>query len=294
MKIRLIGVPTFSGSLYSGTETAPTALRHAGLKDLLRKSNLEVHDLGDISLPSYLPRHNIAPVRNWPSPRIIWEELINKSQEIFSLEDFSLILGGDCSIITGTIQGLYNLFRDKVYVICIDAHLDALKPSPDTCVGAAAMGLWFLCNHNMFYNKPAEFNSSNVFVLGTQENYEENYGISLYSLNNLRLQGIKASVYNLLTKIPKDSKIFIHFDLDAITKDELSAVYAPSDNGFSIKEAKELLSYIVQDSRVIGMEITEFSAIKDESGTEAKKVVNILSDALANLHTGNLKKFHSL
>lgn len=294
MKINLIGVPTFSGSLYSGTETAPTALRQAGLKDLLQISNVEINDLGDISLPSYLPRHNIPPIRNWPSPRIIWEELINKSQEIFNLEGFSLILGGDCSIITGTTHGLYSLYKDKVYVICIDAHLDALKPSPDTCVGTAAMGLWFLCNHNMFYNKPTEFNSSNIFVLGTQESYQENYGISLYSLSKLRSLGIKASVYKLLAGIPRDSKIFIHFDLDAITKDELFSVYAPSDNGFSIKEAKKLLSYLVQDSRVIGMEITEFSAIKDERGTEAKKVVNILSDALANLHTDNITKIDSL
>ncbi len=291
MQIRLIGVPAFSGSLHSGTETAPAAFRQAGLNNLLKKSNIEVCDLGDLSLPSYLPRHNIAPIRNWPSPRIIWDEVSNNSQELFNSKDFLLILGGDCSIITGTVHGLYSLYSDKLYVICIDAHLDALKPSSHTCVGAAAMGLWFLCNDNMFYNKPAEFNSSHISVLGTQESYEESYGISLFSLNDLRLKGITASVSNLLATIPSDSKILIHFDLDAITKEELPSVYAPSDNGFSLRETNELLSCIVKDTRTIAMEVTEFSAIKDENGVEAKKVAKLLNDVLVNLHSDKTVNF---
>jgi arginase len=280
MKVKIIGVPSFSGALYSGTEVAPSAFREAGLINFLGKNHIEVQDLGDLSIATYVPRHNVGPIRNWPSPRIVWEEISNNSKELFQSEDFILMLGGDCSIITGSVKELYNVHGDKLYVICVDAHLDAVKPSSESCIGAAAMGLWFLCNDNMFYNRPENFHSSHISVLGTQEEYTDTYGISLYSLNELRAQGIKATVSNVLSTLPVDAKIFVHLDLDAIISSELSAVYAPSADGLSIEEAKELLSCILSDSRSIGMEVAEFSGVKDVDGSDAVKVAKLLAQVL--------------
>lgn len=280
MKVNILGIPSFSGGLYSGTEAAPIAFREAGLINFLQSEGIEVNDLGDLPLPSYLPRHNVAPIRNWPGPRIVWEEIHNKSKEIFNSEDFALILGGDCSIITGSVHSLYNIYKDNLYVISLDAHLDAVKPYPDTCIGAAAMGLWFLCNDNMFYKRPENFNNSHISVIGVQENYPETYDISLYSLNRLRSEGIKATLSSVLSTIPMNAKIFVHLDLDVIICKDLFSVYAPSTEGLTIEEAKELLHGILSDCRVIGIEVAEFSALKDVDGKDAVKVSKLIAQVL--------------
>lgn len=280
MKIKLVGIPSYAGGLYSGTDMTPDALREAGLVQMLNSHKAEVEDLGDIPVSSFMPRNNVPPIRNWPAPRIIWDEMIKQSESWFKDDEFTLIIGGDCSIITGATKGLYNKYKNNTYLICIDAHLDAVKPSPEKCIGAAAMGLWFLCNNNMFFSKPEGFDGSHVHVLGIQHNYTETYGSTLYSLENLRKRGLEQTAASVLSSLPETARIFIHLDLDVICKTDLHAVYSPSDEGLSLEEAKTLLSAILFDKRVIGMEVAEFSGIKDFDGTQAIKLARLLSEIL--------------
>ena len=280
MRIKLAGIPSYSGGLYCGPETTPMALREAGLVKMLNQQKVEVDDLGDIEIPSFIPRNNVPPVRNWPAPRIVWEEMIKQSDKWFNDGEFTLILGGDCSIITGAAKALHNKYNNNVYLLCIDAHLDAVRPSPEKSIGAAGMGLWFLCNDNMFFNKPEGFDGSHVYVLGVQDNYQETYGITLYSLDTLRKHGIAQTAVSVLSSLPKDAKILIHLDVDAICKTDLHAVYSPSEEGLSLEEAKTLLATILLDKRIIGMEVAEFSGIKDFDGTQAIKLAKLLSEIL--------------
>lgn len=281
MKIKLIGIPSYSGGLYSGTEMAPNALRDAGLVKMLNRLDLKVEDLGDINISSFIPRNNVPPIRNWPAPRIIWEEIIKQSEAWFVDDEFTLIIGGDCSIVTGTITGLNNRYKNNTHLLYIDAHLDAVKPVAECCIGTAAMGLWFLCNENMFFTKPKEFNGSHINVIGCQDKYETTYGITLHDLKTIQRNGLENTATSILSTIPENARIFIHLDLDAICKKDLYAVYTPSDNGLSLEEVETLLSAILLDKRVIGMEVTEFSGIKDLDGTESIKLAKLLSEILA-------------
>ena len=283
MEIKVVGIPSFAGALYSGTEAAPEAMRKAGLIELLKEEGIEVKDLGDIAVPSYMPRHNIAPIRNWPAPRIVWEEIDKSSYQWFGKEEFILILGGDCSIVAGTVNALHNLYGDKTHLIAIDGHLDTVKPSVDKSIGAAAMGLWFLTNENMFFNKPSEFHGRNIRVVGHHQEGEAIKDMSLYSLDYISKKGIKNAAEEILASLPSDSKVLIHLDLDVLYKEELYAVYSPSDKGMKLKELEMLLATIISDSRVVGLEVTEFSAIKDLEGSEAYKVVKLLGEALKAL-----------
>lgn len=73
----------------------------------------------------------------------------------------------------------------------------------------------------------------------------------------------------------------INLDLDVICKKDLYAVYTPSYNGLSLEEVEILLSFILLDKRVIGMEVTESSGIKDLDGTQTIKLEKLLSEILA-------------
>lgn len=278
--LNLVGVPTFAGALYPGTDETPAALRRKGLLQALEDAGLAVSDFGDIVLPTYLPRHNTAPVRNWPGPRMVWEAIVEQGNKWFAPERFNLLLGGDCSIVVGVVDHLAKLYGDKLYLLVIDAHVDVVKPDPNVCVGAAAMGLWFLTNENLLWQKPATINAEQITVLACQNPPAETYGIQAITLEQLR-QSIKNTSEAILARIPENARILIHFDVDVIGKAEMPAAYAPSETGLTIAECRELLTKLVSDTRTIGMEITEFSAIKDEDGSNARNLNNLLADSLS-------------
>ncbi|MBJ6117438.1 arginase family protein [Pontibacter sp. BT310] len=278
--IQLIGVPTFAGALYPGTNETPAALRKHGLKETIVKSGIEVSDFGDLALPDYLPRHNTAPVRNWPSPRMVWETIVEQGSNWFDPEKVNLLLGGDCSIVVGVADHLASLYGDKLYMLVIDAHVDVVKPDPNVCVGAAAMGLWFLTNENLLWQKPATIKPQQITVLACQDLPAETYGIQTISLKQLRVN-MQHTIETVLSGIPADGKILIHFDVDSIGKDEMPAAYAPSETGLTIAECRYLLTSIVADPRTIAMEVTEFSAIKDEDGNNGKRLVELLHDVVS-------------
>lgn len=276
--MKLAGIPMNSGGLYTGTEMTPKTLREAGLIEELEKHGLKVLDCGDINIPSYIPRHNIPPIRNWPSPRVVWEEIYSQSKDWFNDEEILLILGGDCSIVTGTMHSLYRRYSEDIHLIVIDAHIDSYKPSADRCLGAAGMGLWFLLKENIFFDSLKGFSGDNISIIGYQHESEIDKDVKKYSLSEIREKGLSQIIQKALKEIPENRKILVHLDLDAISKEELHAVYSPSEKGMSILEAKKLLREILADPRIVGIEITEFFPLYDSDGSQAKKLIDMLVD----------------
>lgn len=280
MKITIVGIPSHAGALYSGTELAPQALRAAGLGTVLEQGGIEVVDLGDIALLGCMPRHNVPPVRNWPAPRMIWETIMEQAPGWFTEHAFTLILGGDCSIIAGTVAGMRKVYGENTYIIVIDGHLDTIKPQADRCVGAAGMGLWFLTQDDHVWWHAGDFPVSRVQVLGCQTEPEESYGIQVYSLDHLQNNGISQTLTEMLEKLPNDAKILVHFDVDVLHKEAMSAAYSPSDKGLSLKDGERLLERVLADQRVVGLEITEFSGLRDPKGDQAERLVELVANAL--------------
>src|SRR5690242_16938178 len=51
MKVTIIGVPMDLGAGRRGVDMGPSAIRHAGLHDMLRRLGCEVEDAGDVAVP---------------------------------------------------------------------------------------------------------------------------------------------------------------------------------------------------------------------------------------------------
>ncbi|OEH94460.1 arginase family protein [Bacillus solimangrovi] len=282
MKVYIAGIPSFAGALYSGTEAAPQSFRKADIVSYFE----DAVDLGDIPLSNHLPRHNVEPIRNWPAPKLVWDQIEEHSEKWFKEDSFTLILGGDCSVITGVTSRFYRQYEKHTYVLSIDGHIDSTPPTSSVCIGAAAMGLWFLTNENPFYKKPKQFDNGHIAVLGyAEDNLHKDIQtkrMTLYSLEDIKKLSIERVAKLYLASIPKDARVLIHFDLDVISSDFLHAVYMPSEEGLSVEEIELLLSIIIEDSRVIGMVVTEFSSLKDAKGDQAKLVTSIIGKVLKN------------
>jgi arginase len=269
MKINIFGIPSLAGALYEGTEQAPRAIRNAQLIERLRGNGFSVEDNGDLVDCTFLPRHNIGPIRNWPAPRIVWEVIDENASLLFKPDSFSIILGGDCSIEVGTFTAFRKIFGENSHLLVLDGHVDTMKPSGDRCIGAAGMGLWFLTQNKKGWWKQDPIPPNAISVIGAHTISENQYGINVVPLQDVRIE-------NVFSGVRENANILVHFDVDVLNETVMPSAYSPSKEGLNFGQASSLLTTILKDPRVKGIEVTEFSANKDEDGSSAKVIVDLL------------------
>ena len=85
----------------------------------------------------------------------------------------------------------------------------------------------------------------------------------------------------MLDQWPADAKILLHFDVDVLHRDCMSAAYSPSAQGLNAEEARELLALVLADPRVVALEVTEFSDLRDVDGSQAQFLAELLANVLA-------------
>jgi arginase len=275
MNIHIFGLPSSAGALYKGTELAPGAIRDAKLVEKLTAKGYCVHDKGDLFMDLDLPRHNVAPVRNWPAPRIIWEEIVIRSEELFKEDAFSILLGGDCSIEVGTFHAFQKVYGENSHLLVLDGHVDTIKPQGDRCMGAAGMGLWFLLHDDekLWWNEE-KINMERVSVIGPNINHTET-DIQVITYQQLITENYLSLIHQHLNTITSDS-ILVHLDVDVLHKSIMPAAYSPSEVGLNLTRAKNILELILADPRVKAIEVTEFSADQDEDKRSAELITELL------------------
>jgi arginase family enzyme len=250
------------------------------LRQQLLEAGVTVSDAGDVPLAQPLPRHHIPPIRHWPAPRLVWEA--SRAQALQALAEGAklLALGGDCSIIVGVLQALVDHMGGAVHVISVDGHVDAEEPAADRCVGAGAMGLWVATHASPFWPGPA-LTRDRITVIGCTRQF--NAQIPTLSLADVRRLGVEAAVDHVLAQVGAAS-ILVHFDVDALAEKEMPGAYDSSEEGFTIEEARTLLSRLLADQRFRVLEVTEYCPANDEDGEGATKLVELLAHACAAAH----------
>jgi arginase len=276
MNIQIVGIPSNAGALYEGTELAPQAIRKAGLIQALTQNGFSVNDLGDLLSNDPLPRHNIGPVRNWPAPRLVWDAIDQRAEEIFQKDALTILLGGDCSIEVGTFHAFQKVFGSESHLLVLDGHVDTMKPNGETCIGAAGMGLWFLLNDEKIWWKKDPISSNSVSIIGPQSDTETDNTIRVIPNSKFLDQSYLSVVQDHLDSITSDS-ILVHLDVDVLHKSIMPAAYAPSEIGLDLEKATGILGMILSDPRVKAIEVTEFSANKDVDGSCAMLILELLS-----------------
>ncbi|HLO12168.1 MAG TPA: arginase family protein, partial [Pseudoneobacillus sp.] len=226
MNIQIVGLPSHAGALFEGTEIAPQAIREAGLVRKLAEVGFSVDDMGDLLTGQPLPRHNISPVRNWPAPRMVWDEIDDRAEEIFQ-KDFTILLGGDCSIEVGTFHAFRKIYGQESHLLVLDGHVDTMKPKGETCIGAAGMGLWFLLHDEKIWCKEDSISSNCVSIIGPTDVSEVEEQIKILPYDQLTASNYLSIVQDHLNSISAES-ILVHLDVDVLHKSIMPAAYAPS------------------------------------------------------------------
>jgi arginase len=277
----VLGVPLRAGSLYPGNENDAQAYRDADLVKRLNDAGRNAVDAGNLPIPSYLPHHSVAPIRNWPAPRIVWDLLNEQLTGTLALPGQTpLLIGCDCSVIVGAAQALSKVTSNDIHVLYIDGDCDDAAPISSRSQSAASCAVWFLTHDSAFWNGPPLKPSQVSFVGWTTPSQSPETGIQSTSLADLRRIGIRQSAQQILAAIPPSAAILLHLDIDVFRGSDLTAIYFPHEQGLSLEEGKELIGLLLQDPRIRHVEISEYAALRDIGQTSVHQLVQILVDKL--------------
>ncbi len=222
---------------------------------------------------------------------------------------FPLVISGDHSSATGTIAGIKKAKPgSRLGIIWIDAHADLHTPFTSHSGNlhgmtlAAALGLdnkacllkypdemtldfWERFKHIGGLSekiRPADIVYVALRDLEVQESFLiKEYGIRNFTTEELRELKEKA-LGNLILEYLKDcTDIYLSFDTDSLDGAISKGTGLPVDNGIMPTEAKELITIILKDPKVICFEITELNPGFDVNGETTNMVYQLLEKAFS-------------
>lgn len=273
-------------------DRAPGVLRELGLV-----SRLAATDLGDVTPPAY--RDFTRPpggVRNE-------EEVVAYSRRLadqvaLGVEEgrFALVLGGDCSIVLGSLLGATRQ-AGRVGLAYVDAHADFATPEESLTGSAASMCLALAVGRGdsplARLAGPAPLvRAEDVVLIGRRDtDHVVEIEAALASSGILDLpdpvlaETGGAAAATALERIGRAelNGFWIHVDADVLDPRLIPAVDSPEPGGPGIEELAALLRPLVDQPRALGLQVTIYDPALDADRSCAARLVALLENVLANV-----------
>jgi arginase len=236
------------------TSSGPARLRERGLIE-----RLGAVDLGDVAAAPYRDYERVpGRIRN---EDLVLDHVRRIATAVEAQSGFTLIVGGDCSVLLGSLAGL-SRGRDPGLVY-IDAH-DDFNTIESTETGAVAGMVLALATGR---GGERLVRDEHVVAVGIRE-------------GDFRGTGIRtgATVDEILSVVG-ERDFLIHLDVDALDPRHMPFVDSPVPGGLQPDELTSLLAALVRHPHAIGMEMTIYDPREDFSGAGAELLVTILENA---------------
>jgi len=285
----IIDAPSILGLRNSGVQNLPKALKKAGLMDRLNATFA-----GRVQPSMYYDpkRDPITHLLNGASIALFSKDLSKIVNIETEKKNFTIVLGGDCSILIGVLLGLRKIGRYGLFFI--DGHSDFYQPLASTTGEVADMELSFVSGRgpdvlsNIEGLKPLVLDKD-IVVFGYRDaeqsksygsNDIRNTNMRVLDLSDVRNLGIKKAASladsNFLTR-ENLSGFWIHLDADVLDDRIMPAVdYRLGNGGLEFSELSYLLKILISSQKAIGMTITIYNPNLDPSGSIAKNFVSCI------------------
>ena len=287
-KVRIIGVPLDLGQERRGVDMGPSALRVAGLNELIRNLGIEVEDAGNLTVP-------IREMHPCGDPRAKYlTEIADTCRRLATwvlrtLEEgcLPLVLGGDHSIAVGTVAGVseYNRLRgQRVGLIWVDAHADlnTLETSPSgnihgmplaCCLGLGPRELTDIFDS---INSVPSVHPGNAVLVGVREvdarekGIVSESGLTVYTMRDIDERGLRTVMQEAIAIADRDTSGFaVTLDMDFVDPAEAPGVGTPVRGGATYREAHLVMEMVADAGRMLSLEIVEINPVLDVANRTA-------------------------
>jgi arginase len=286
----IIQAPSILGLTTPGVDRLPERLLEHGLAEGLNARSVTRLE----TLPQKPGRDPETQTLN-ASAIVSWSRhLADAVEAAIDRGDFPLILGGDCSILLGSMLALKR--RGRFGLQFIDGHTDFYQPEAEPTGEAASMDLAFATGYgpepltNIEQRRPLVRAEDTVAFgfrdgdmqrqHGSQSPPPELLAIDLAAVRRMGLEQATRAALERVTRAEL-AGFFIHFDADALNDDIMPAVDYRMADGLSASEVTYVLHAAMATGRAVGLEVTIYNPALDHDGSAGRELTGILAAALA-------------
>ncbi len=287
-----IGIRPYDNGAIRHLDRAPAVLRALGLAD-----RLNADDLGDVTPPPY--QDFVRPAgraRNEAGVVAYSRALAERVGTALAGGRFTLLLGGDCSIVLGALLGARRAAGTAVGLAYVDGHADFATPSESITGSVASMCLAQAVGRGetplarLAPDGPLVA-PRNVVVIGRHDEAVPWLGhgalqateILDVPASDVRSRGARAAAVAALERLEQRALggFWIHLDADVLASDVMPAVDSPDPNGLDIPTLTELLRPLVHHPGALGLALTIYDPGLDPDRACAVRLAALLEDVLA-------------
>lgn len=277
--------------VYADKEGPGTRKMPEVFERFLFKERLNISEHIHIAPPPYNGEvDSETGIRNLPEILEYSRHFADVMKGIIAKNQFPIVIGGDCSILIGSMLALKQL--GNYGLAHIDGHTDyAIAKISSSTGGAAGMDLAIVTGigadtiTNIDHLKPY-VNEANTAQFANRC-YDETFNGNFYNtdifradLPDLRAKGIEKTADELIERLRKNKVdgLWLHVDADVLDEEIMPAVDSPQEDGLSYKELKTLLITLIKSGLVSGFQLTIYDPDLDPLRTYGKKLADELVD----------------
>lgn len=287
--ITIIGVPMDLGQMRRGVDMGPSAIRYAGVIEVLEELGFRVWDLGDIPITRNKVQTDVQTgIKNLEEVVRASKVLADKIKTIMKKDCFPLIFGGDHSISIGTLAGI-SPFYSNLGVIWFDAHGDLNTPETSPSGNIHGMPLAAsLGKGDERLTKIGGFTPKvqweHVVMIGIrslddgEKRLIKKKNIKVYTMHDIDRLGMAQIIEETIEyfKSKKVDGVHLSFDLDALDPIYAPGVGTPEAGGVTYRESHLAMEMLAEANIITSAEFVEVNPILDERNKTAEVAVDLM------------------
>jgi arginase len=285
----IVEAPSILGLKPSGVETLPAALLAHGLAERIRARRA-----GRLETPRYDPVRDAATLTLNARAIAAWTPLLADAVgAVVERGEFPVVLGGDCSIVLGSMLAFRRCGRYGL--LFIDGHADFYQPEVNPNGEAASMDLAFATGFGPELLTDIEglaplVRPEDTVVFGFRDLDEQRQfrsqplpsEIRALDLATVRSLGVERAVESALRHLTRSELegFFIHVDADSLDDAIMPAVDYRLPDGLSWDELETALRIALGSGKAVGFEVTIYNPKLDPDGSIGRELTDRLASAL--------------
>jgi arginase len=292
-EVAVIGAPLDLGAGRRGVDMGPSAIRYAGLDQLLaEKLGARVSDAGNVSSPVVeTTEMGDEHARYLAQILDLCDRLARLVAEVDARGAFPLVLGGDHSVALGSLVGMAQSRGGPGGVVWIDAHGDlntpATSPSGNVhgMVLAAALGRAGDAFGREGWPLPAVA-SGKLALVGVRSLDEgerkllRSLDAKVFTMSEVDRIGVEPCVREALAHAAGAAFLHVSFDMDVVDPDQAPGVGTPVKGGLSYREAHLAMETVAQSGLLDSLDVVEVNPILDRENATGQLAVELVASAL--------------